>query len=182
MSPEDRTMHFVCTLEEARTIVRGRIQFWVSNCGCREGRGGCGQSRMDVCLYLEDSFPSTGSGHRAIGVAEVEGIFKEAIEKRLVPRPFRDEKTLTRTAGICFCCADCCGYFLNPEERCEKGRSIEATAMEACTQCGDCAGVCHFRARQMKDGTLAVDRDKCYGCGLCADVCPAECIKMVART
>jgi NAD-dependent dihydropyrimidine dehydrogenase PreA subunit len=181
MSAEERTVHYVCTLEEARVLVAGREHYWVSNCGCREGRGACGQSRMDVCLYFEDSFPSTGSGRRAITREDVDILFKEAREKLLVPRPFRDEKTLTRTAGICFCCADCCGYFLNPAERCETGKSIESTAMEACTQCGDCVEVCHFKARTMREGTLVVDRGLCYGCGLCADACPAACIGMVKR-
>jgi NAD-dependent dihydropyrimidine dehydrogenase PreA subunit len=178
---EENHIHYVATLDEARALLRGKTTFWVSNCGCREGKGECGQSRMDVCVCIEESFPPTGSGRRQIGPREVEGILQEAREKLLVPRPFRDMETLTRTAGVCFCCADCCSYFANPTEPCDKGASIELTDLKACTGCGDCIEVCHFGARAEADEAVEVKRDRCYGCGVCVEVCPEECIEMVPR-
>ena len=181
MSEPAGPIHFVATLDEARTLVKEREEFWVSVCGCRQGAGKCGQSRMDVCLYFTPDFPPTGRDWHAIGRGEAEAILSEAKEKRLVPRPFRDEQTLTKTAGICFCCRDCCGYFRNPEEVCDKGAYIETTTMEACTDCAACVEGCPFRARSMRGDRLVVDRDRCYGCGLCVASCPVECIRMTAR-
>jgi len=56
----DYNQHYVCTLDEARRIIAAHDQFSVSNCGCREAKGVCGRSRMDVCLYFNPDFPPTG--------------------------------------------------------------------------------------------------------------------------
>jgi ferredoxin len=132
-------------------------------------------------MFRDDIEGSGGSGKREVSLAEVAEFLREAEEKHLVTRPFRDEGTRTRVDGICFCCDDCCGYFLGEDEPCDKGDLIEKTDMGSCTHCGACADVCYFGARQMRDGELAVDREKCYGCGLCVDVCPVECVEMVRR-
>jgi len=181
MSEEKFNMHYVSTREEAKDLVSKFKSFWVSNCGCRESRGKCSRSRMDVCLMFRSDFPPTGSGFRELTRKDVDEILKEAKDKHLVSRPFRNEKNKAQTDGICFCCDDCCGYFLNPEEKCDKGKSIEKTDQEICNNCGDCAQVCYFKARQMNSEELRVDQDKCYGCGLCQDVCPLVCIEMVSR-
>ena len=44
-------LHYVCTRDAARTMVDGLERFWLSNCGCREERGKCERSRMDVCYF-----------------------------------------------------------------------------------------------------------------------------------
>jgi heterodisulfide reductase subunit A-like polyferredoxin len=51
----------------------------------------------------------------------------------------------------------------------------------ACAGCGTCAEVCHFGAREIRDGALVVADRRCYGCGLCADVCPGRCVTMALR-
>ena len=115
--------------------------------------------------------------------ARTERNLSEATEKKLVARPFRDFETTTRTVGVCFCCHDCCAYFLAPgDEPCNRGRFIESTAMDSCIHCGDCVDICYFKARTMHDGELVVDHDTCYGCGLCVEVCQPECIEMVERS
>lgn len=181
MENQDLALHYVCTLDQARDLIRTRRQFWVSNCGCREGKGGCARSRMDVCLYFNPEFPSTGSNHREVSLADVEEILREAEGKHLVTRPFRGETDRTRTDGVCFCCNDCCAYFQHPGEKCDKGSLIERTDAEQCDDCEACVDVCHFGARRMEDGSLVIDEDNCYGCGLCAEVCPQDCIEMVGR-
>jgi Pyruvate/2-oxoacid:ferredoxin oxidoreductase delta subunit len=182
VSQEISAIHYVSTRGEAGELVKDLTCFWVSNCGCRESRGNkCSRSRMDVCLYFRDDFGPTGSGFRQISRKEVEEIFQEAQNKHLVTRPFRDEKNMTETAGICFCCDDCCGYFLNPQEKCDKGKLIEKTDREVCNNCGICIEVCYFKARKMNEGEFVIERENCYGCGLCLDVCALECIEMEKR-
>ncbi len=179
MEEKVTAMHYVCTIDQAQEIVQERQQFWVSNCGCRESRGHCARSRMDVCLIFAEADPGSGTGKKAVSYAGVQGILVEAQTRQLVPRPYRDE-TRTITDGICFCCDDCCGYFLNPDEPCDKGSLIEATNLEACQACGDCVNVCYFGARKMEAG-LVIDQARCYGCGLCVEACPEDAIRMVER-
>jgi heterodisulfide reductase subunit A-like polyferredoxin len=88
---------------------------------------------------------------------------------------------MTETDGICFCCDDCCDYFVKPGEKCDKGDLIESTDSDRCKNCGACVEVCYFRAREVEDGRLTVEAENCYGCGLCTDVCPEACIQMVSR-
>ena len=185
MDKDDLAFHFVCTRDEAKEIVKRFDRYWVNNCGCREERGGnCARSRMDLCLVLrEDIQGSGGSGRKEISRAELDKIFREAEEKHLVIRPFRNDKDRTKTEGICFCCDDCCWHFLNPDQHeCDKGRFIEKTDYKSCTNCGECVEVCFFKAKKMEDEELKVNRDECYGCGLCVDVCPEGCIEMVPRS
>jgi ferredoxin len=182
MGEREVPLHYVCTRDEAGELIRTNDRFWISNCGCREARGKCERSRIDVCLQFVEVTAADLSGLRVATREEAEGILKEAEAKHLVSRPFRDEHTKTRTEGICFCCDDCCGYFTDPGDYdCEKGRLIEQTDMEKCTDCGLCADVCYFGARKMEGGRLVVRRVRCYGCALCLDVCPEDCIRMVER-
>jgi Pyruvate/2-oxoacid:ferredoxin oxidoreductase delta subunit len=180
MNTTNTPMHYVCTLEQAVELISEQENFWVSNCGCREGEGECGRSRMDVCLNFFISAACSGSGRKKIGKKAVEEIIKEAKEKNLVPRPFRDA-TKTYTEGICFCCDDCCAYFQDAEEECDKGTLISVTDDEGCNHCGVCVEVCYFKARVMKDSEMVYLKGQCYGCGLCADACVQECISMKDR-
>ena len=63
---EELHFHFVCTREEAREIIDQHNRFWVSNCGCREGRSGCKRSRMDLCLFFDTQMGGTGSNFREV--------------------------------------------------------------------------------------------------------------------
>jgi Pyruvate/2-oxoacid:ferredoxin oxidoreductase delta subunit len=180
MSDQQIPIHYVATHDEALELIRKHDRVWVSNCGCRERHGKCERSRMDVCLMFGEDTEGSGSGKKEIRLAEVVGILNEAKAKHLVARPFRNE-TRTETEGVCFCCDDCCAYFLDPREKCDQGKMIENTDFESCDQCDICIDVCHFGARKISDGVMAVDQDKCYGCGLCADVCPPKCVEMVKR-
>ena len=184
MNSQDLAFHYVCTRDQAKEISEGFDRYWVMNCGCREERGSkCARSRMDVCLmFIEESGGSGGSGKREISRAELDEMFEEAKDKHLVSRPFRKEEDRSKIEGICFCCDDCCWYFVKPDQEiCDKGTLIENTTMEECNQCGECEEVCFFGARKMDDGELSLNREECYGCGLCIDVCPTECIEMFPR-
>jgi len=138
MAGDGSAFHFVCTQQDAEKSARSYNRFWVSNCGCRENRGTCGRSRMDVCLLFREDFPPTGSGLHEIDRAQVDDIFREAREKRPVTRPFRNDKDPQKVDGICFCCDDCCEYFQDQSERCDKGDYIENTDRDRCSDCGLC--------------------------------------------
>jgi len=110
---------------------------------------------------------------------ELSEVLKEAEEKKLVPRPFRDDETHSKTQGICFCCADCCSYFLDKNEKCDKGSLKVKTDFSNCSHCGLCVDVCHFQARILANERLIETPEQCYGCGLCEKVCPESCIQMI---
>ncbi len=182
MDERELHFHYVCTLQEAHEIIKIHNKFWVSNCGCRERQGQCSRSRSDVCLFFKPDMGGTGSGLNQVSATFVDGILKEAEKKNLVPRPFRDTKDKTQAQGICFCCDDCCEYFISPVEiKCNKGKFIEQTDLEDCNNCGTCVDVCNFQARKMFDNRLILDRNNCYGCGICIDTCPSDCIQMIQR-
>lgn len=181
MGGEGAALHYVCTLGEARALVDSQARFWVSNCGCRENRGNCGRSRLDVCLQFKNPTAAGGSGLREVSRSDVEVILQEAELKRLVARPYRDTRNMSETEGICFCCDDCCGYFRNADETCDRGAWVETTDLSLCDDCLACVPVCHFGARMVHNGRLVLHSDNCYGCGLCLDVCPNHGIEMVPR-
>jgi ferredoxin len=133
-----------------------------------------------VCLAFAENAAGAGSGRKEVTAADVEALFDEAERAHLVVRPFRNEAR-TAAEGICFCCDDCCYYFLNPQEECDRGAAVEHTNRAECNLCGECVAACHFHARRLEDQELLVDRGRCYGCGLCRDVCPQNCIEMVPR-
>lgn len=172
-------IHYVCTLQEAEKLIKNYDSFWISNCGCREKKGTCLQSLPDVCLSFSSDFGGTGSNNQKKDKKNALNLLKIAEEKKLVARPFRDPSGQGSTAGICFCCQDCCDYFLNKDEKCDKGSHIELTSFDDCLNCGICENVCYFHARKMESGKLKLYREKCYGCGLCSSVCPVQCIKMI---
>lgn len=55
------------------------------------------------------------------------------------------------------------------------------TDLGLCSQCGESAQVCYFKARRMIEGELCEEKELCYGCGLCLEVCPEDCIQMAGR-
>ncbi len=180
MSDCSFVFHYVCTHEEAKELITKHDRFWVSDCGCREKKESCGFSRKDICLIFRDDIGSSGKNMKPVSRAQVIDIILEAEHNNLVTRPYRNQDNPSVTDGICFCCKDCCDYFLNPDEnKCDKGQTIEKTDMAKCSQCGDCVEVCYFNARKMIDDELNVNRDNCYGCGVCVDNCPEECIAMI---
>lgn len=179
---QDYPIHYVSTHEEARKLAFAYDHFWVSNCGCREAnKSGCKRSRMDICLMFRGDISGSGSGKKEIRLTDVLAILEDAIDKKLVTRPFRSDSDPNIIEGICFCCDDCCGYFLNRSEKCDKGIHIESTNMETCNFCGDCVPACYFGARKMVNDELVVSRDECYGCGLCADACQEDAISLIPR-
>ena len=178
----DYNMHFICTKQEAKEIIKAQKEFWISDCGCRAGRDkGCSRSKIEVCLGFSPEVTSTDSGVKKASFEEAMQLVLYAEEKSLVFRPYRDMEDKEKIDGICFCCDDCCGYFVDEDEPCDKGRFIEHTQLELCSHCGVCVPVCHFHAREIIAEKLKITQDNCYGCGLCFEVCPSDAISLVKR-
>ena len=181
MNQTDLAMHYVCMQERTRELFKTQDRFWVSNCGCRESRKKCARSRVDVYLIFNPDDSGSGTGKKEVPLADVMGILQEARDKHLFERPYRNQAR-TDTDGICFCCDDCCGYFLDPSERCDKGELMAETNFDLCSHCGECMAVCYFKARKMNENALMVETNLCYGCGLCIAACPDDSIQMVYRS
>ncbi|MBN1232921.1 MAG: 4Fe-4S binding protein [Candidatus Coatesbacteria bacterium] len=181
MTDNNFNMHYVCTHEEAQKLIDESNVFLVSNCGCRENKGNCERSRMDVCLSLVENNSGSGSNQHEVDRDFANKLILEAREKLLVTRPFRDPENRNIIAGICFCCDDCCSYFNDENEISDKGRYIEKTDLSRCTNCCLCVDACFFKARTFKQDRLQIDSSRCYGCGNCRIVCSVNCIKMVER-
>jgi len=64
MKDSNLSSHYVSTLQEAEKLIDEHKQFWVSNCGCREERKGCGSSRLDVGLFFTPDFGGPGTKFR----------------------------------------------------------------------------------------------------------------------
>lgn len=175
-------LHYVCTWDEAAALIESRDSFWISMCGCRGEEGRCRRSRADVCLQFRASTAADPTGIRPATREEAHEILATARTKGLVARPFRDLETRTETEGICFCCDDCCGYFLDPTEECDKGARIELTDHSLCNDCLGCADHCHFGARIVAGDRVRIDPNLCYGCGLCAEACSLGAISMIPRS
>ncbi len=180
VADSEPTQHFVCTHGQARALIKAERRFIVGVCGCREERGGCDRSRMDVCLIFNPDFPSTARDRRRVSREDALALVDHADAKGLVTRPFRNHERPNELDGICFCCPECCYYFVHPEEPCDKGTLRETTRADECSDCGLCAEVCHFGARRMVDGRLVVERGKCAGCGLCVETCASGSITMIS--
>jgi ferredoxin len=175
--------HFVCTKDEARETAGAMERFWVSICWCREEKGKCLRSPMEVCLSFREDAPVNPAGKREISKDEALNLIEDARGWGLVSRAFTRKAGDGQLDGICLCCDDCCSFFTErSDDKPARGRFIESTIEGCCSSCGMCERACRFEARQMDAGELIVIRHRCYGCGVCADTCPTNCIEMVPRT
>ena len=184
MNDNGEPVHFVSTFEEAERLVAERDEFWLMACGCRQGQGSsdhqCARSVHEVCLWFKNY--EGVEAQQKITKAEAQKLIKYGHEKKLVARPFRNSKDPSIIEGVCLCCDDCCFFFTKGNEQSDKGKLIESTDWEECTECGLCVDACYFKARTYsEDEGFAVDRKLCYGCGLCIEACPENCIEMTSR-
>lgn len=183
MSWNPPVSHSVCTRDEAREIVGARDRFWLSTCWCREEKGKCARSPMDICLSFREDSPANPAGMKEIPRDEALTLIGDAREWGLVSRAFARKGGDGEIEGICFCCDDCCAFFTERiQDKPARGRFIESTIEGCCSSCGMCERACRFGARMMDEGELVVIRYKCYGCGVCAETCPTDCIEMIPRT
>ncbi|MHB9033766.1 MAG: 4Fe-4S binding protein [Anaerolineae bacterium] len=180
MGFENYHQHYVCTHAQEVDLLAVHHRFWLSDCGCRLGTRVCARSGLHVCLTFNDTFGPMDN-QRPASREEVEAVLQTAISQRLVSRPFCSEVDPLVLDGICHCCDDCCSYFNDVSEVCDKGSLIEFTDRERCSDCGQCVDACYFKARNLSAGKLQVNSDACYGCGLCVEACPEEAIAMVDR-
>ncbi len=180
MSFENYHQHFVCTHQQARALIAQHDRFWLGDCGCRTRDWPCARSGVHVCLTFNEEFGGMANRHPTTR-EQAEAVLSLAEAKGLVTRPLRSAHDPQAPDGIYHCCDDCCSYFIDAEGACAQGVLIAATDRSLCTDCGDCARVCYFKARRMEGDKLAIEREACYGCGLCAEACTQKEISMVLR-
>ena len=172
--------HVIWTMDEVKKAIPDQDTFWLSNCVCRDGKGGTCKKGLRVCLGFSENATSTPNNRGPITRAEMIKNLEFASTEKLVPRPFIGDDG--KVNGVCFCCPCCCVYILGvPGMVNVAGPSVEATDTAACVSCGMCVDLCYFGARKIVDGTLKVDKSKCYGCGLCVDTCSSGAISMKPR-
>ncbi len=66
-----------------------------------------------------------------------------------------------------------------------RGEQMAVVDESACTGCGACEEVCHFKAvtsvERSGEQKAHIHSLACFGCGLCRNVCPVEALSMARR-
>ncbi|MCK4549109.1 MAG: hypothetical protein KAU49_03030, partial [Candidatus Krumholzibacteria bacterium] len=108
--------HTVCTKDEAKEIIGALDRFWVSTCWCREEKGKCARSPMEVCLSFREDAPVNPADKRKISRNEALMQIEDARDRGLVSRTFARKDGDGQLDGICLCCDDCCDFFTGRTE------------------------------------------------------------------
>ncbi len=134
MSSNEVNMHWVSTHEEASAMIKAHSKFWVSNCGCREPKGGCDQSRMDVCL---DFTNSGGSGGGICFCCSCCCSYFINFKDGTCDKGSQIAQTDSTTCTDCGACIDIC-YF-NARKMTDNELTVD---LDKCYGCGLCPSLC----------------------------------------
>ena len=168
---------WVLPTEQVLKMLRNAHSIRVQKCICRSHYKRC-DNPLEVCLVLNDSEgPSGEKEGRYITFKEAKEIVRQANERGLVHCTIYNPDQYPY--AICSCCSCCCHelHILTSYGRPDlvvHSEYITGTDMNSCNHCGICVERCLFGAREMEDGKMKFDRERCYGCGLCVTVCPTE--------
>ena len=150
----------------------------------------CRQSPLNVDIQIAKCGEKFGAlpTYKMISKDELLALEEECFNHGLVANIYL---IMGGEAGICHCSSATCVPFMANEALggassvINKGALIPVTDKTMCLGNGNCAKVCHFKARKqisLNGRTVStVDYSRCYGCGLCAAVCPEKAIKMEPR-
>jgi ferredoxin len=154
----------------------------LTDCVCRTRYNRCGKP-TSVCLVLNEYAQKFIDKRlaRPIGLEEAAQVLKGADESGLVHLSlYRPDHALYALCSCCSCCCHDLQLLLRHKQTRLVARAdyIAATDLTLCTDCGACADRCPFGARQVVDGSLHYDPERCYGCGLCVSTCAPKAIEL----
>lgn len=191
VNSEIKADHIVLNYDNVRKYVTEAKTISIMDCGCRTKRKHC-DAPVGVCIglngwaekFLESEEFRDRRPFRA-SVDEALETLRRTNEAGLVHMAYiyTDNKNSGKPDVICSCCSCCCEilgatlrYGLAPHLLKASAKSTRDDSK--CRNCGTCALRCHFGAREMVNGSLVFNQDKCFGCGLCVSTCPSNVISM----
>jgi len=180
--------HRVLDLDKVEELLKEADSITIQNCGCRSSHRNC-TAPLDVCISLneeaEQMLKSGRNNPRTATTEEALDALRRSHEAGLVHMAYTMEWD-DRPNLICSCCSCCCHTLsglirFGLAKHVVTADKVAETDSSACTNCGACVERCQFGAREMADGKLNYDPERCFGCGLCGTTCPSASIKLVER-
>jgi electron transport complex protein RnfB len=182
----------VLAFEDIRAMVSAGRSFNLQACICRTEQAALGKPcshPLETCLAFsthEDAYADTlpaGFGRR-VSREEALAVLDLAEREGLVHCTFnvRQEQMF-----VCNCCSCCCGFIRGLRDfdapyLLLHSNFVAAIDPDGCTACGECgAPRCPMDAVAERDGTYAVDGERCIGCGACTVACPTQAISLTPR-
>jgi ferredoxin len=166
-------------LKEAKLISLGE-------CGCRSKLHNC-SAPLDVCFSLDreaEQSVSKGLG-KQVTLEQALDALRRSHEAGLVHITYTFQEK-EKPEVICSCCSCCCSSLsalvrFGIPNAVVASKYIASQNDETCINCGKCVDRCQFKARQLKNGKLQFDENRCFGCGVCTTTCPTNSITLVPR-
>jgi len=180
--------HRVLDLGRMEELLRGAERIVIQDCGCRTAKGNC-DAPVRTCLNLDEEgafeLESGRYNPREATLEEALEALRRSHEAGLVHMAYTMEGE-DRPTIICSCCPCCCHTLsgllrFGIAKHVLTSDMVSETDLESCSNSGDCAERCVFGAREMTDGKLSYDPERCFGCGLCVSTCPTQAIRLVEK-
>jgi electron transport complex protein RnfB len=175
--------------ESVRTMMESARSFRLMECICRKEQAALGKQcshTLETCLAFSsqpDAYERFPYG-RTVRREEALAVLDLAEREGLVHCTYniRHEQMF-----VCNCCSCCCGFLRGVKEFGAPNLLVHSNYLAAisgggCIACDACTdGRCPMGAIAERDGTYAVDTERCIGCGACTLICPTDAISLVPR-